>query len=57
MTCQPRIAITMTIFENINKYYKPFDTEKTQNAPLMDYLTLRAIFHGKVGVFLSWEGS
>lgn len=57
MTCQPRIAITTTIFENINKYYKPFDTEKPQNASLMDYLTLRTILHGKVGMFLSWDGS
>lgn len=52
MTWQPRISITTIISENINKYYKSFDTEKAQNASLMDYLTLRVILHGKVGVFL-----
>lgn len=57
MTWQPRISITTKISENINKYYKSFDTEKAQNASLMDYLTLRVILHGKVGVFLRWDGS
>lgn len=57
MTWQPRISITTIISENINKYYKSFDTEKAQNASLMDYLTLRVILRGKVGVFLRWDGS